>query len=169
MPEIYQSVAEIAERVEELGRDLRRRSGGDTRLLLVAVLKGAALFFADLARALPGPQEFAFVRARSYGDGTESSGEVKVDWAGPEEVAGRAVVVVDTILDTGHTLSAVTDLIRQRGAASILTCVLLDKPSRRVVDIEADLVGFTVPDVFLVGYGLDYAGEYRGLPYLATL
>ena len=168
MPEVYRSAEEIRERVVQLGLELRDRAG-DAPLLLVGVLKGAAVFFADLARALPGESEFAFVRARSYGDRTESSGEVKVEWAGPEEVEGRTVVIVDTILDTGHTLRAVVDMVGARGAERVLTCVLLDKAERRVVPIEADLVGYAVPDTFLVGYGLDYAGRYRSLPYLARM
>ena len=168
MPDVYRSAEQIAERVAGLGRELRNRAGEEP-LLLVGVLKGAAVFFADLARAIPGESGFAFVRARSYGDRTESSGAVKVDWAGPEEVAGRTVVIVDTILDTGHTLRAVRELVVAAGAARVLTCVLLDKAERRIVPIEADLVGFEVPDAFLVGYGLDHAGRYRSLPYLATL
>lgn len=168
MAEIYLNAEAIAARVRELGAEVRRR-GGEGTLVLTGILKGAALFFADLARALPGPSEFAFLRARSYGDGMESSGAVSIDLAGPESFAGRDLVIVDTILDTGHTLKAVREYVRRAGARSVTSCVLLDKPSRREVEIEADLVGFTVPDLFLVGYGLDHAGRYRGLRDLAVL
>jgi len=168
MEGIYLGAEAIAARVAELGREVRGR-GGEGTLVLTGVLKGAAVFFADLARALPGPSEFAFVRARSYGDRTQSSGSVHIDVAGPENFADRDLVVVDTILDTGHTLAAVCDFVRAAGARSVTTCVLLDKPSRREVPIGADLVGFTVPDLFLVGYGLDHAGRLRGLRDLAVL
>jgi len=168
MPEIYLSADAIASRVAELGSEVRGR-GGEGALVLTGVLKGAAVFLADLARAVPGPTELAFVRARSYGDGTESRGSVETEIVGPEDFAGRDVVLVDTILDTGHTLRSVGALLRDAGARSVLSCVLLDKPSRREVPVEADLVGFTVPDLFLVGYGLDHAGRYRGLRDLAVL
>ncbi|MEM8885270.1 MAG: phosphoribosyltransferase family protein [Planctomycetota bacterium] len=167
MPEIYLSAGAIDARVRELGAEIRTR-GGDGTLVLTGVLKGAAIFFADLARALPGPSEFAFLRARSY-EGTESTGEVQVEFSGPEALGGRDVVLVDTILDTGHTMKAVREVVDTLGARSVTTCVLLDKPSRREVDVAADLVGFEVPDLFLVGYGLDHDGRYRGLRDLAVL
>ncbi|MHC4941010.1 MAG: phosphoribosyltransferase [Planctomycetota bacterium] len=168
MPETYLSADAIDARVRELGEEVRGR-GGEGTLVLTGVLKGAAVFFADLARAVPGPTEFAFMRARSYGDRTESAGEVVVDVVEPETLQERDIVLVDTILDTGHTLRAVRERVFQAGASSVLTCVLLDKPSRREIEIEADLVGFTVPDRFLVGYGLDHAGQFRGLRDLAVL
>lgn len=168
MTEIYLTAEAIDRRVRELGAEVRGR-GGEGTLVLTGVLKGAVLFFADLARAIAGPTEFAFVRARSYGDGTESKGIVAVEVVEPESLEGRDVVLIDTILDTGHTLRAVRDRIEQAGAASILTCVLLDKPSRRETELEADLVGFTVPDRFLIGYGLDHVGQHRGLRDLAVL
>lgn len=168
MAETYLTAEAIDARVRELGGEVRRR-GGVGPLVLTAILKGAVVFFADLARAVPGPCEFAFLRARSYGDGQESSGAVTVETAGPEDLTACHVVVVDTILDTGRTLQAVCDHVRAAGAREVLTCVLLDKPSRREVEIEADLVGFTVPDRFLVGYGLDDAGRGRGRRDLAVL
>ncbi|MHC4449930.1 MAG: phosphoribosyltransferase [Planctomycetota bacterium] len=168
MTEIYLTAEAIDTRVRELGKQVRGRGGAGT-LVLTGVLKGAVLFFADLARAIVGPTEFAFVRARSYGAGTESSRAVEVDVVGPETLDARDVVLIDTILDTGHTLRTVRDRIVEAGAASVLTCVLLDKPSRREIEMEADLVGFTVPDRFLIGYGLDHAGQHRGLRDLAVL
>jgi len=168
MLEPFLSAEEIAGRVRALGAEVRG-SGGEGPLLLVGILKGAAVFVADLLRAVPPPVDVAFLRARSYGDRTESSGRVEIDWPGPAEVQGRDVVLVDTVLDTGHTLAAACADLRKRGVQSILTCVLLDKAARRVVPVHADLVGFAIPDVFVVGYGLDHAGRYRGLPYLATV
>ena len=168
MPQPYLNAEQIAERVRSLGKQVRGR-GGEGPLLLIGILKGAVVFLADLLRAVPGPVDVAFMRARSYGDRTESSGEVRIDWAGPEDIEGKSVVLVDTVLDTGHTLAAACEDLRKRDVQSIHTCVLLDKADRRVVAIEADLVGFPVPDLFLVGYGLDHAGRYRELPYLATV
>lgn len=164
MTEVYRSASEIATRVSELGREL-----GEEPVMLVGVLRGCVMFLADLARAKPGECEIAFVRARSYGDGTESSGTVAIDAAGPEVFAGRDVIIVDTILDTGHTLAAVIAYLESKNAGNIRSCVLLDKACRREANVFADFVGWTVPDEFLVGYGLDHAGRFRGLKELAVL
>jgi hypoxanthine phosphoribosyltransferase len=127
------------------------------------------MFLADLARAKPGECELAFVRARSYGDGTQSSGDVTIEPVGPDSFDGRDVVIVDTILDSGHTVAAVIEYLKSQNPSTIRTCVLLDKACRREATVFADFVGWTVPDEFLVGYGLDYAGRYRGLDHLAIL
>jgi len=158
---------EIAARVGRLGGEIRERLGSGP-LTLVAILKGAALFAADLARALGGETDLAFVRARSYGAGVTSSGNIVLGEIEREEFAGRRLLVVDTILDTGRTLRTVVDHLGGAGAEAIFTCVLLDKPARRSVGIRADWVGFTAPDRFLVGYGLDLGGRYRTLPYVGT-
>ncbi len=162
------SAPEIAARVEALGGEIRARLGPGA-LTLLGVLKGAALFTADLARALGGETDLAFVRARSYGAGRTPAAPVAVGEIDRDDVAGRRVVVVDAILDTGRTLRAVVDRLGGAGAAEVFTCVLLDKPARRSAPISADWIGFTVPDRFVVGYGLDLAGTYRALPYLGTV
>lgn len=167
-PECVFDAAQIREGVRDLARRIRERwpEGG---LTLLCVLKGAALFAADLARELGDGLELTFVQARSYGKSTVSSGEVTLGEFEDEALRGRRVVVADTIVDTGLTLSRVVAEVRERGADAILTCVLVDKPVRRTVDVTPDLVGFTVPDRFLVGYGLDHDGHHRGLPYLGVL
>jgi hypoxanthine phosphoribosyltransferase len=158
----------IAARVRDLGGEIRTRYP-DGSLTLLCILKGSALFAADLARAVPGDVELSFVQARSYGDGTTSSGAVEVGVLEEEVVHDRRVIVVDTILDTGRTLTEVVNAVRGAGAAEIATCVLLDKKARRTVDIRPDFRGFESPDRFLVGYGLDYAGRYRTLAYIGAL
>ncbi|MHC4225236.1 MAG: phosphoribosyltransferase [Planctomycetota bacterium] len=167
-PECIYSGEIIAEKVRGLGTDIRRRHP-DEPLTLLGVLKGAALFSADLARMVGGSLELSFVQARSYGKSTTSSGRVVVGELEEQVLRGQRVVVADTVLDTGLTLSEVVARLRALEPASILTCVLVDKPARRSVEIEPDLVGFTAPDRFLVGYGLDYAGRYRSLPYMGFL
>ena len=167
-PVCLYSAEKIAARVHELGGEIRRRFGGE-RLTLLGVLKGSALFTADLVREVGEPAELSFVNARSYGKGTVSSGEVRLGQLEEEVLKDRTVVVVDTILDTGRTLARVTDRVHEIGAFDVFTCVLLDKPARREIDLAPDLVGFTVPDRFLVGYGLDFGGRYRTLAYIGYL
>ena len=153
-------------RVAEMAQELTRRV--PPTVLVVGLLKGAFLFTADMVRAL-GKQgltpEIDFMRISSYGKAKTSSGEVILSGRAPD-VTGRDVLLLDDILDTGRSLAYARDLFVDRGAASIVTCVLLDKPARRVVDIEADLVGFRIEDRFVVGYGIDYAENYRYLPYV---
>jgi hypoxanthine phosphoribosyltransferase len=136
---------------------------------VVSVLKGSCIFAADLIRRIPIPLELAFVAARSYGDRT-TSGELAIDLlpAG-NEIEGRRMLLVDDILDTGQTLHRLKAELLERGAAEVRTCVFLDKPSRRALEFEADLRAFEVEDLFVVGYGLDYAGRYRNLPYVGVL
>jgi hypoxanthine phosphoribosyltransferase len=154
---------EIRRRVQELAEDIERDAGQDT-LLVIGALKGVFVFLADLVRCLDLPVEIDFVRLASYGSSTTSSQKVRLvsDLTAP--VAGRDVLVVDDIADTGLSLSFLVDLLRERGAKSIRTCALLDKPYRRLTDIGVDYVGFTVPDVFVVGYGIDLAERHRQYP-----
>jgi len=166
-PECLYDAEQIAARVRELAAAIRERHR--ERITLLPILKGAAIFGADLARALGEPLELSFVQAGSYGRDRKSSGAVSLGPLEEGALRGRPVVICDGILDTGRTLRAVVERVREAAPASILTCVLLDKPSRRVVDIAADLVGFTVPDRFVVGYGLDRAGEYRALGWVGAL
>lgn len=159
---------EIAARVAELGRDIAR-DYADSALVLVGVLQGAIPFVADLMRALPIDVTVDFLRASSYGAGTTSSGTVRLVADLSVEVADRHVLVVDDIVDTGHTLAALKRELESRRPRSVKTCVLLDKTGRRETEVRIDYVGFTIPNVFVVGYGLDYDGLYRNLPHVATL
>jgi hypoxanthine phosphoribosyltransferase len=159
---------EIAARVAELGRAIAR-DYADGTLVLVGVLQGAIPFIADLMRALPIDVTVDFLRASSYGGGTTSSGAVRLVADLSVDVADRHVLVVDDIVDTGHTLAALKRTLQARRPRSVKTCVLLDKTGRRETEVQIDYVGFTIPNVFVVGYGLDYDGLYRNLPHVATL
>jgi hypoxanthine phosphoribosyltransferase len=159
---------EIAARVAELGREITR-DYAETDLVLVGVLQGAIPFVADLMRALPIDLTVDFLRVSSYGSGTTSSGTVRLVADLSVDITDRHVLVVDDIVDTGHTLAALKRTLEARRPRSVRTCVLLDKTGRREAEVTIDYVGFTIPNVFVVGYGLDYAGLYRNLPYVATL
>ena len=159
---------EIARRVEELGAGIRR-DYGDRPLTILAVLHGAVVFVSDLIEHLGGEVALEVVEATSYGDGTASSGQVTLRRYAQLDLAGRDVLIVDDIVDSGRTLAAVRGAVEAMGARSSRACVLLDKPSRREVPVEIDYLGFEVPDVFVVGYGLDHAGRHRDLPHIARL
>ncbi|MBM4154276.1 MAG: hypoxanthine phosphoribosyltransferase [Lentisphaerae bacterium] len=157
----------VAELAAGIGRDLDGRE-----LVLVGILRGSFMFLADLVRSFHRHgirTRIDFMILESYGSGTESSGTVRLARDCSIDVAGQDVLVVDDILDTGRTLSHAVRHLESRGALRVRTCVLLDKPSRRVVPFEADYVGFPVPDVFVVGYGLDYDHYYRDLPWISKV
>ncbi|MBA2849416.1 hypoxanthine phosphoribosyltransferase [Thermosulfuriphilus ammonigenes] len=156
------SPEEIATRVAELGEEISRDHSGHP-LVLVGILKGAFIFMADLCRAIKIPHEIDFVRLASYGSGT-TSGEITITKDIELPVAGKEVIVVEDIIDTGRTLLYLEDVIKLHRPAVVKRCCLIDKPERRQVDIFIDYVGFHVPRGFLVGYGLDYAERYRHLP-----
>lgn len=164
--------AQIAARVRELGAAITQ-DYPDPRepLLLVGVLKGAALFLADLVRAINRPVEFDFVAVSSYGAATRTSGEVRLLKDLEAAVAGKHVIIVEDILDTGLTLrfSYLIETLRARHAASVKICVLLDKPARRRVEVPVDYQGFQIEDKFVIGYGMDYAEHYRNLRYIGVL
>src|SRR5213594_4837886 len=166
--EILVTAEDIAQRVRELGAEIARDYESKD-VVLVSVLKGALPFLADLMRATPIPLSLDFLEVSSYGEGTETSGVVRIlkDLAHPIE--GRHVLVVEDILDTGHTLSYVFDHLKAQRPTSLRLCVLLDKPARRVIPIEIEYRGFEIPDKFVVGYGLDYAERYRNLPFVGVL
>jgi hypoxanthine phosphoribosyltransferase len=149
----------------EITRDYTDRKG----VHLVGVLKGAFVFMSDLVRQIGLPVTIDFLALSSYAAGTTSSGEVKLLKDLDAALAGRHVVVVEDIVDTGLTLSYLQEILRARGPASLRTACLLSKPSRRKVDVTVDYIGFTIEDRFVVGYGLDYAEQYRHLPYIGTL
>ena len=158
----------IAAKVRELGTAIADDYRGKD-LVLVSILKGALPFLADLMRQMPIPLALDFLEVSSYGEATESSGNVRIlkDLAKPIE--GREVVVIEDILDTGHTLSYVIEHLRAKQPRSVRLCTLLDKPARRIVPIQIDYRGFEIPDKFVVGYGLDYAERYRNLPFIGVL
>lgn len=157
-------VAGIDRVAAEVTKDYRGRD-----FTVVSVLKGSCVFASDLIRRIPIPLELAFVSASSYGDGTES-GELALNFfPSDHEIEGQNLLLVDDILDTGRTLSRLTEELRRRGAAEVRSCVFLDKPARRAVDFQAEYRCFEVDDLFVVGYGLDYAGRYRNLPFVGAL
>ncbi len=162
--------AEIARRVAALVPEISKAIPGD--FVIVGLLKGAFVFVADLVRALHAAgrhPRIEFITLSSYGHGRESSGQVRLTGELPAELAGRDILLVDDVADTGRSLSHARELLRERGAARIWICALVDKPSRREVELSADFVGFTVGDLFVVGYGIDYAERYRHLPYIGAL
>jgi hypoxanthine phosphoribosyltransferase len=161
--------AEIARRVDQLAAEINAYFEGTEKLVVVGLLRGSFIFIADLARRLSVPVEIDFIEASSYGDATESSREVRIlkDLRG--EIEGRDVLVVEDIVDTGHTLRHVLDFLATRRPARLEVCALLDKPSRREVGVKAKWTGFEIPDRFVVGYGIDYAQRNRNLPYIGAV
>lgn len=159
---------EIRSGIEHLAQQIAA-DHGDQELTVVAVLKGSCIFVADLVRRLPLALQLAFVWAESYRQGTRAGNLELFGLPGAEEIAGRSVLLVDDILDSGRTLARVRSELLRRGAGAVRICVLLDKPERRELPIEPDYCCFRIADVFVVGYGLDHAGRHRNLPYLAAL
>lgn len=162
------SKEEIASRTAELGKQISRDFEGK-RPLLVCVLKGSVMFFADLVRQITEDVELDFMAISSYGSGSTSSGEVRVLKDLGVKVEGRDLLIVEDIVDSGITLSYLTNLLRTRGAASVEICTLLDKPERRQRELKPKYVGFTIPNEFVIGYGLDYDERYRNLPDVCVL
>ncbi|WP_283115446.1 hypoxanthine phosphoribosyltransferase [Intestinimonas timonensis] len=159
---------ELKDRVAEIAARIDRDYAGKEPML-ISVLRGSFIFMADLARAITLPCTVDFMAVSSYGSGTTSSGQVKITKDLSESIEGRDIIVVEDILDSGNTLSYLFQLLQARHPASVRLCTLLDKPSRRTKPITADYTGFTVDDLFVVGYGLDYAEKYRNLPYIGIL
>jgi hypoxanthine phosphoribosyltransferase len=164
------SAAEIAARVDTLAAEIAHTIPAD--FVIVGLLKGAAVFVADLARALDragAHPEIEFMRLSSYGLAKQSSGAVQLLSDIPGGLTGRPVLLVDDIVDTGRSIAYAAAQLRRRGVSDLWICALLDKPQRREIEIAIDFVGFTVGDVFVVGYGTDYAEKYRHLPYIGTV
>ena len=159
---------QIEQRVAEMGKQITADYQGKD-LIVVVILKGAAWFATDLTRAIDLPLRVDFMVASSYGNGTSTTGNVKVKLDISENIAGKHVLVIDDIIDSGVTFAAISDMLRQNKPASLKTVALCDKADRRVNGMEADYVGFKIPDEFVVGFGLDYAGDYRNLPYIGVL
>ena len=168
MLRVLLSEEEIRAKVKELGEVITRDYRGKN-LLLVTVLKGAVVFLADLMRWIDTPAEIDFMIVSSYGSGTKTSGVVKIIKDLDSPLADKDILIVEDILDSGMTLSYIKELLQSRSPQSIRIVTLLDKPDRRKVDLHADYSGFTVPDEFVVGYGLDYDEKYRNLPYIGIL
>lgn len=163
------SAQQLQAKIAELGAKISEDYRGK-KLLMVSVLKGSVVFMADLMRSVTVPCEIDFMSVKSYGDDTKSSGEVRITKDLDRPIEGYDLLIVEDILDSGRTLSYLRQVLSARHPASIRLCTLLDKPDRReAMDVAADYVGFTIPDAFVVGYGLDYAEKYRNLPYVGIV
>lgn len=160
--------ATLKQRVQEMGAEITRDYAGKS-LLLVGVLKGAVIFLSELAQKIELPVTFDFMAVSSYGSSTESSGVVRILKDLDESLEGRHVLIIEDIIDTGLTLDYLYRHLQHRRPASLNICTLLDKPSRRLVDVPVKYIGFQIPDYFVVGYGLDFNEQYRNLPYVAVL
>jgi hypoxanthine phosphoribosyltransferase len=163
------SAKAIAARIEELCREIHDEFADTSKLVVVGLLRGSFIFIADLVRELDLPVEVDFLEASSYGDGMESSREVRILKDLRSGIEGRDVLVVEDIVDTGHTLSHVVSLLKSRKPARMKCIALLDKPARREVDFKADWIGFEIPDEFVVGYGIDYAQRNRNLGFIGKV
>ena len=166
--EILLTEEQIATRVAELGQQLTKDYENQP-LVLVSVLTGAITFTADLMRKIQGDVLLDTLIASSYGSGTVSKGQVNIKKDLSQDIAGKHVLLVDDVCDTGRTMAVLCEILKERGAASVKTCVMLDKPSRREVDFVPDYIGYKIPDVFVIGYGLDYDSKYRHLPYIGRI
>ncbi|MCO4841315.1 MAG: hypoxanthine phosphoribosyltransferase [Yoonia sp.] len=163
------SAKSIAARIEELSREIQKTFADTDKLVVVGLLRGSFVFIADLVRELDLPVEVDFLEASSYGDGMESSREVRIFKDLRGGIEGRDVLVVEDIIDTGHTLSHVHDYLMTKKPARMKTIALLDKPARREVDFKPDWIGFEIPDEFVVGYGIDFAQRNRNLPFVGKV
>ncbi|GKU77060.1 hypoxanthine phosphoribosyltransferase [Paenibacillus sp. L3-i20] len=166
--DVLYSEDQIRAKVSELGAQLSIDFDGRNPLV-ICVLKGAFIFMSDLVKTITVPLEIDFMAVSSYGDSTKSSGVVKIIKDLDVSVEGREVLIVEDIIDSGLTLSYLIDVLERRNAKSVTVVTLFDKPARRTVDLEPDYKGFTLPDEFVVGYGLDFAEKYRNLPYIGIL
>lgn len=166
--EVLINEAQIKQRVAELGAAINKDFAGE-QVLIIAVLKGALLFLADLMRHVDLPLAVDFLAVSSYGAGTQSSGVVRILKDLDESIEHRNVIIVEDIVDSGRTLDYLLRMLRQRHPATLHVCTLLDKRDRREIDVPIDYVGFEVPDAFVVGYGLDYGEHYRQLPFIGVL
>ncbi len=160
----------INSRLQQMAHEIIANMGQE--FLIIGVLNGSFIFIADLVRALYGANgapQVEFITISSYGDGKQSSGELKIASDFRSDVRNKKILLCDDILESGRTLAYVAKMLHDKGAAEVKTCVLLDKPMKRVEQLQADFVGFTIDDIFVIGYGLDYAGYYRELPFIGQL
>ena len=159
---------DLDKRIRELGEQISKDYEGQ-ELTVVCILKGAATFACELAKRITVPVIMDYMATSSYGSGTVSTGEVKIKKDLDLPVEGRNVLIVEDIIDSGNTLNYLTSVFKERGVKSIRLCTMLDKPDRREVDVDVDYTGFTIPDAFVVGYGLDYDQKYRNLPFIGVV
>ncbi len=162
------SEQEVDKRIQEIGDQISKDYAGK-EVHLVCVLKGGSFFMCELAKRITVPVSLDFMSVSSYGGETKSSGVVRIVKDLDEPLKDRDVLVIEDIVDSGRTLSYLLDMLRDRGPRSLRLCTLLDKPSRRVVEVDVDYTGFQIPDEFVVGYGLDFAQKYRNLPYIGVV
>lgn len=161
---------DISAKVKEMGRQITSDYEDDhTPLVLIGILKGSVFFLSDLSRNINLPITFDFMSVSSYGEGTNSTGDVRILKDLDQAIEGKNVIIVEDIVDTGYTLSYLVHNLKSRGAKSIKIATLLDKKERRVVDVDIDYLGFEIPDEFVVGYGIDYAQKYRNLPCIGIV
>lgn len=165
------SSQDVQQRITELAQEINRyyQHTSCEKLVVIGLLRGSFMFMADLVRQIKLPVEVDFLTASSYGTGTESSRDVKILKDLDGEIHGKDVLIVEDIIDTGFTLNKVRDILQLREPRSVSICTLLDKPSRREVDVPVEWIGFAIPDEFVVGYGIDYAQHYRNLDYIAKV
>lgn len=163
------SEQQVQQRVKELGKEITEHYKDSDKLVLIGLLRGSFIFLADLARAVNITHQIDFMTASSYGNGTESSRDVRILKDLDDDIVGKDVILVEDIIDTGNTLSRVKEVLKIRQPRSIEICTLLDKPSRREVDVDARWIGFSIPDEFVIGMGLDFAQDYRHLPYIGKV
>ena len=161
--------ADVQARIAELGAEISARYHDTQELVLIGLLRGSCVFLADLCREITVPVSFDFMTASSYGNRMNSSREVRIIKDIEDEIKGKDVLIVEDIIDTGYTLTKVREILRLREPKSLAICTLLDKPSRREVEVPVDWVGFAIPDEFVVGCGIDYAQLYRNLRYIAKV
>lgn len=166
--EIMLSEEEVDKRISELGKKISDDYAGK-EVTLICILKGASFFACELAKRITVPVAIDFMKVSSYGGGTVSSGDVKIINDLSDSIEGKDVIIVEDIIDSGNTLNRLPKVLMERKPSSIKLCTLLDKPSRREVEVDVDYTGFQIPDKFVVGYGLDYDQKYRNLPYIGVV
>lgn len=167
--DVLLSTEEVNARIQALGDQINAHYQGVDELVMVGLLRGSCVFMADLCRKLTLPVRLDFMTASSYGSSMESNRDVRILKDLDDEIHGKHVLIVEDIIDTGYTLSKVKEILSLRNPASLTICSLLDKPDRREVQVPVDWIGFTIPDEFVVGYGIDYAQLYRNLPYIGKV
>lgn len=163
------STEEINQTLDQLAERINAHYANSERLLMVGLLKGSVVFMADLCRRIKGHVEIDFMSVSSYGNSTTSSRDVKILKDVQSDIADRDVLIVEDLIDSGNTLNKVREILLLRNPKSLALCTLLDKPERREVNVPVDFIGMTIPDEFIVGYGIDYAEQYRNLPYIAKV